>query len=91
MDWSFGELLAHLALNRNLRAGTVLGFGTVSNENAERVGSACLAEWRALEVIRFGAPKEAFLAAGERMAFAVLDAAGASVFGAIDYVTRTFD
>ena len=85
MDWSFGELLAYLAYNRNLRAGTILGSGTVSNLDAQMVGSACLAERRALEVIEHGAPRTPFLHAGEVLHFEVLDASGASVFGAIEH------
>jgi fumarylacetoacetate (FAA) hydrolase len=85
MDWSFGQLLAHLAYNRNLRAGTVLGSGTVSNRLAEQVGSACLAEVRALETIARGQPTTAWLRYGERMRFEALDAQGRSVFGAIDH------
>jgi fumarylacetoacetate (FAA) hydrolase len=85
MDWSFGELLAHLAYNRNLRAGTVLGSGTVSNRDAAEVGSACLAEVRALETIAHGQPATPWLAHGERLRLEVLDRAGRSVFSAIDH------
>ena len=85
MDWSFGELLAYLAYNRNLRAGTILGSGTVSNRDAQRVGSACLAEQRALEVIDHGAARTPFLQVGEVMRFDVLGPRGASVFGAIEH------
>lgn len=85
MDWSFGELLAHLAHNRNLRAGTVLGSGTVSNREAAKVGSACLAERRALEVIDKGAPETGMLRFGDRLRFEVSDRDGVSVFGAIDH------
>jgi fumarylacetoacetate (FAA) hydrolase len=85
MDWSFGELLAHLAYNRNLRAGTILGSGTVSNLAAREVGSACLAEKRALEKIDAGESTTPFLKYGDRLRFEVLDAAGQSVFGAVDH------
>jgi fumarylacetoacetate (FAA) hydrolase len=84
MDWSFGELLAHLAYNRNLRAGTILGSGTVSNRDCRTVGSACLAERRAIEMIDTGTSSTPFLAFGERLRFEVLDAGGQSVCGAID-------
>ena len=84
MDWSFGELLAHLAYNRNLRAGTVLGSGTVSNRRAEEVGSACLAEVRALETLAKGQPTTPWLSSGERMRFEALGPDGQSVFGAVD-------
>lgn len=85
MDWSFGQLLAHLAYNRNLRAGTILGSGTVSNRAATEVGSACLAEQRALETLNSGQPATPWLAFNERMKFEVLDAEGRSIFGAIDH------
>jgi fumarylacetoacetate (FAA) hydrolase len=85
MDWRFGELLAHLAYNRNLRAGTILGSGTVSNKDARTVGSACLAEQRALETMDHGAARTAWLKVGERMRFEVLDGEGRSVFGAVDH------
>ena len=84
MDWSFGELLAHLAYNRDLRAGTVLGSGTVSNRRADEVGSACLAEVRALETIARGQPASPWLHFGERLRLEAQDAQGRSVFGAID-------
>ena len=85
MDWSFGELLAHLAYNRNLRAGTILGSGTVSNRGHRTVGSACLAERRAVEKIDTGDSTTPFLKFGERLRFEVLDANGQSIFGAVDH------
>ncbi|WP_022978985.1 fumarylacetoacetate hydrolase family protein [Ideonella sp. B508-1] len=85
MDWSFGELLARLALNRNLRAGTILGTGTVSNQAARTVGSACLAERRALEKIERGESVTPFLKLGDRLRFEVFGADGQSIFGAVDH------
>ncbi len=85
MDWSFGELLAHLGRNRNLRAGTILGTGTVSNRAAREVGSACLAEKRALEKISRGESTTPFLKWGDRLRFEVKDAQGRSIFGAVDH------
>jgi fumarylacetoacetate (FAA) hydrolase len=85
MDWSFGELLAHLAYNRNLRAGTILGSGTVSNKAYRTVGSACLAEKRAGEKIATGDSSTPFLKFGDRLRFEALDANGLSVFGAVDH------
>jgi fumarylacetoacetate (FAA) hydrolase len=84
MDWRFGELLAHLAYNRNLRAGTILGSGTVSNRAFRAVGSACLAERRAVEKIDTGDSSTPFLRYGDHLRFEALDAQGQSVFGAID-------
>lgn len=85
MDWSFGELLAHLAYNRNLRAGTILGSGTVSNRAYRSVGSACLAERRAVEKIDHGESITPFLGFGERLRFEVLDDHEQSIFGAVDH------
>jgi fumarylacetoacetate (FAA) hydrolase len=85
MDWRFGELLAHLAYNRNLRAGTILGSGTVSNVAAREVGSACLAEKRALEKIDSGESTTPFLKFGETLRFEVSGADGESIFGAISH------
>jgi fumarylacetoacetate (FAA) hydrolase len=85
MDWGFGELLAHLAYNRNLRAGTILGSGTVSNEAYREVGSACLAERRAVEKIDTGGSRTPFLKFGDALRFEVLAPDGTSVFGAIDH------
>jgi fumarylacetoacetate (FAA) hydrolase len=84
MDWGFGEMIAHMAYNRRLGAGFVLGSGTVSNKGFREVGSACLAERRAVETIDNGAAKTEFLKFGESLRFESLDASGQSVFGAID-------
>ena len=49
------------------------------------MGSACLAERRALDILEFGEVKTDFLKFGERLRFEVVDADGNSVFGAIDH------
>jgi fumarylacetoacetate (FAA) hydrolase len=85
MDVGFGELIRHLAYNRNLGAGTILGSGTVSNRNYREVGSACLAERRALETIAHGEPRTAFLRYGDRLRFEVKGSDGQSVFGPIEH------
>lgn len=84
MDFSFGQLLSHLAYNRKLGAGTMLGTGTFSNRDHKKVGSSCLAERRALEVIEFGEPSTPFIQYGERLCFEMLDEQEASLFGAIN-------
>lgn len=84
MDWGFGEMIAHIAYNRRLGAGFVLGSGTVSNRDFRTVGSACLAERRAVETLDHGAAKTDFLHYGESLRFEATGADGASVFGAID-------
>jgi fumarylacetoacetate (FAA) hydrolase len=85
MDFSFADIVAHIAYNRKLGAGTVIGSGTVSNKAYADVGSACLAERRAVETIATGVAATPFLRFGERLRFEVLDADGQSLFGAIDH------
>lgn len=84
MGFSFGELIAHAARTRNLAAGTIIGSGTISNENFREVGSACIAERRAIEMGDEGAPSTRFLKFGDRVRIEMLDAEGRSIFGAID-------
>ncbi|HVN41446.1 MAG TPA: fumarylacetoacetate hydrolase family protein [Steroidobacteraceae bacterium] len=83
MTFDFGQLIAHAARTRRLRAGTIVGSGTVSNCERSR-GSACLAEQRMLEQIESGQARTPFLAFGDRVRIEMLDRSGASIFGAID-------
>ncbi len=84
MSYSFFELIAHAARTRRLRAGAIIGSGTVSNENPHEVGSACIAEKRGLEIIATGEPTTPFMSFGDRVRMEALDKYGAPVFGAID-------
>ncbi|MFJ2324794.1 fumarylacetoacetate hydrolase family protein [Pseudomonas sp. NPDC087690] len=83
MNFHFGELIAHAALTRRLRAGTLIGSGTVSNVE-RNVGSACIAERRAIEMIEHGAPVTGFMRFGDRVRMDVTGSDGQSLFGAID-------
>lgn len=83
MNFSFGQLIAHAALTRRLGAGTLVGSGTVSNKDRS-VGSACIAERRAIEMIEHGSPRTGFLQFGERVYMDVIGLDGQSLFGAID-------
>jgi fumarylacetoacetate (FAA) hydrolase len=83
MHFSFFELVAHVARTRAFTAGTILGSGTVSNEDRSR-GVSCLVERRMIEQIEGGAPKTAYLQRGDRVRIEMLDAGGRSLFGAID-------
>jgi fumarylacetoacetate (FAA) hydrolase len=85
MTFSFADLIAHITKTRRAGAGTVVGSGTVSNYDRSR-GSSCLAELRTLEQIEHGAPRTPFLQFGDRVRIEMFDAAGASLFGAIDQV-----
>jgi fumarylacetoacetate (FAA) hydrolase len=83
MQFDFAQLVAHAAKTRNLVAGTVVGSGTVANQD-ESVGTSCLAEKRMLEVIRDGKPTTPFLRFGQRVRIEMFDDAGRSLFGAIE-------
>jgi fumarylacetoacetate (FAA) hydrolase len=82
MNFSFYELIAHAAKTRRLRAGTIIGSGTVSNADRS-VGSACISERRVIELLDEGATKTNFLRFGDVVRMEVFDDAGRSVFGAI--------
>ena len=86
MAYGFDELVAHAARTRDLVAGTVIGSGTVSNENFRDIGSSCIAERRGIELLDHGAPVTPYMAFGDRVRMECRDRQGASVFGAIDQV-----
>ena len=83
MTFTFHQLIEHVTRSRRLHAGTIIGSGTVSNED-RAAGSACIAERRAIELIEQGAPQTAFMRFGDRVRLEMLDRDGASIFGAID-------
>ena len=83
MHFSFGELIAHAARTRKLSAGTLIGSGTVSNEDQRR-GSSCLAEKRMLEKIQTGTITTPFLQYGDSVRIQMLDAEGRDLFGTIE-------
>lgn len=84
MAFSFPELVAHAARTRDLVAGTIIGSGTVSNRDYATLGSACISERRAIEIITKGAPETPFLSFGDMIRMAGIDATGAQPFGAIE-------
>jgi fumarylacetoacetate (FAA) hydrolase len=83
MQFDFGRLIAHAARTRPLAAGTIVGSGTVSNQD-RAVGSSCLAEVRTIETIEHGKATTGFLKFGDRVRIEMLDDRGRSIFGAID-------
>jgi fumarylacetoacetate (FAA) hydrolase len=83
MTFDFGQLIAHVAKTRELEAGSIVGSGTVSNVDRS-TGSGCLAEKRCLETIADGKPATPFMRFGDRVRIEMFDAAGATIFGAID-------
>jgi len=82
MFFGFHQLIEHAAKTRTLPAGTIVGTGTVSNED-ETVGSSCLAEKRMLEKINTGEIKTPFMKIGDSIRIE-MEHQGKSVFGAID-------
>ena len=83
MVFDFPRLIAHAAKTRPLGAGTIIGSGTVANEDRS-VGSSCIVERRAIEMIEKGAPQTPFMKFGDRVRIEMLDREGRSIFGAID-------
>ncbi|MEZ0243584.1 MAG: fumarylacetoacetate hydrolase family protein [Sphingomonas sp.] len=84
MAYGFHELVAHAALTRELVAGTIIGSGTVSNPDYAEVGSSCISEIRAIEMIAGGAPKTGFMQFGDRVRMTARTASGGAPFGTID-------
>lgn len=83
MQFNFAQLVAHAAKTRPLSAGTLVGSGTVANEDTS-LGASCFAEQRTVETLRDGKPSTPFMKHGDRVRIEMLDADGHSIFGAID-------
>lgn len=83
MHFGFHQLIAHAALTRRLSGGTLIGSGTVSNHD-RNVGSACISERRAIEMVAYGAPQTGFMRFGDRIRMEARAADGSPLFGAID-------
>ena len=90
MTFGFGELMAHLCKTRQMRAGSVVGSGPVSNQDRSR-GYSCIAEKRALETIDHGQPKTPYMALGDTIRIEVKGKDGVSVFGAINQTVALTD
>lgn len=82
MHFHFGDLIAHAARTRDLAAGTIIGSGTVSNEDTSK-GSSCLAEKRMLEQINTGKITTPFMKAGDTIKIWCTDSRGRNLFGTI--------
>ena len=84
MLFGFHELVEHAALSRDLAAGTIIGSGTVSNPNYAEVGSSCISEVRAIEMIADGKPSTSFMTFGDSVRMEARTPSGSAPFGAID-------
>jgi fumarylacetoacetate (FAA) hydrolase len=83
MKFSFYELIAHAARTRRLRAGTIVGSGTVSNV-ARTAGSACISERRVIELIDQGSIKTPYMKFGDTVRMHAGPPQGPSPFGEIN-------
>jgi fumarylacetoacetate (FAA) hydrolase len=91
MTFHFGQIISHLCTTRNLRAGSIVGSGTVSNKGVEKNGRtewpkgySCIAEKRAMETLQEGKPSTEYLKFGDRVRIEMKSANGQTLFGAID-------
>jgi fumarylacetoacetate (FAA) hydrolase len=87
MVFNFPQLIAHLCKTRNARAGSIVGSGTVSNQDGGR-GYSCIAEKRCREMLEDGVASTPFMLFGDIIRIDMLDASGKSMFGAIDQTVR---
>ena len=83
MQFDFAQLVAHAARTRPLSAGTIVGSGTVANQDTS-LGASCFAERRTVETLEHGKPSTPFMKFGDTVRIEMLDEAGASIFGAIE-------
>jgi len=92
MTFHFGQLIAHICKTRNVRAGSIVGSGTVSNKGVTDAsgktewpkGYSCIAEKRAIETIQDGKPATAFMKFGDTIRIEMKGKDGQNLFGAIE-------
>lgn len=82
MHFHFGQLIAHAAKTRDLVPGTLIGSGTVSNEDPA-AGSSCLVEKRTIEQIETGSAKTPFMKDGDTVEIRMRSPGGEDLFGRI--------
>lgn len=83
MQFDFAQLVAHAAKTRPLSAGTIVGSGTVANEDTS-LGASCFAERRTVETLETGAPITPFMTYGDVVRIEMRSRAGEDIFGAIE-------
>ncbi len=88
MQFSFAQLIQHAARTRPLGSGTIIGSGTVSNNDLTR-GCSCIAERRVLEIIAHGEAITPFMKYGDTIKIDMLDEDNNSIFGSIEQVIKT--
>lgn len=90
MQFNFAQLISHAAKTRPLTAGTIVGSGTIANEDTN-LGASCLAEIRMLEIIADGKPSTPFMSFGDTIRVEMFDQQGDSIFGAIEQKIVRYD
>ncbi|MCC4586084.1 fumarylacetoacetate hydrolase family protein [Xanthomonas sp. NCPPB 1067] len=83
MQFDFAQLVAHAARTRPLSAGTIVGSGTIANQDTT-LGASCFAEQRVVETLRDGKPSTPFMSFGDEVRIEMFAADGSSLFGAIE-------
>ena len=83
MQFDFAQLLAHAAKTRPLSAGTIVGSGTVANEDTS-LGASCFAEKRTVETLETGKPITPFMRYGDVVRIEMRSRDGQDIFGAIE-------
>jgi fumarylacetoacetate (FAA) hydrolase len=89
MQFNFAQLVAHAAKTRPLAAGTIVGSGTIANEDTGK-GASCLAEMRMLEIIADGKPSTPFMSFGDTIRIEMFDKEGNNIFGSIEQTVVEF-
>jgi len=90
MQFNFPRLVAHAAKTRPLSAGSIVGSGTIANQD-ESKGSSCLAEKRVLEVIKNGKATTPFMQFGDKVRIEMCDKGGKSIFGTIEQTVEKYN
>jgi fumarylacetoacetate (FAA) hydrolase len=83
--FNFAQVLAYLAKTRALSAGSIIGLGTISNEDPA-AGSACITEARMRQILAGAAEHELspYLRHGDQVRIEAISDDGLAPFGAID-------
>lgn len=83
MQFDFAQLVAHAAKTRPLSAGTIVGSGTVANQDTS-LGASCFAEKRTVETLETGKPITPFMKYGDVVRIEMRSRDGNDIFGAIE-------
>lgn len=86
MFFSFPQLIEHATKTRSLSPGTIVGSGTVSNEDSS-VGASCIVEQRMREKIASGTVQATYLKDGDRIEVS-MSREGKELFGRINQQVR---